>query len=416
MKKSRQRKPCEHCGNVHNKVKNAPLGCNKPKSVKSKTLTSSTSSKNPKLAPPSSSSSSEDDDESAQGEIFVPNSDDSVSRDSSSWEGSKVAESDEESDHSTHRRTNIINEYINDLSESDGDSSASYHDDSSYESSVEDDLMPDLFDDSDDDEEEKDEDPDSEEDEEPTWTEEELSGPSTGKFKVDTPLFPKFKPLHPPGPSNIPIGTKNPIDFLNLYLDCSIIDDFVTNTNLCGAKLFPPPKKNSKSPHKGSWRPTNRSEIYRLFGVLMHMGMKRQPSMRCYWSNDARFTDPFVKNCFTRDRFEMLKKCLHVVNTTEMLPPEIKKRQKDDCFWRVSPFLDHLSEMYARYFVCNQDFDIDEMSIGFKGKHVARCYNPNKPEKWHLQAFCLNDSSTGYLHRFYMYQGLHFSLFFNSPN
>ena len=243
MKKSRQRKPCEHCGNVHNKVKNAPFGCNKAKSVKTKTLTSSTSTKNPKLAPPSTSSSSSDDEESAQGEIFVPNSDDSVSRDSSAWEGSKDAESDEESDHSTHRRTNIINEYINELSESEGDSSASFHDDSSYESSVEDDLMPDLFEDTDDDEEEKDEDPDSDEDEEPTWTEEELAGPSTGNSRSTPQLFRSSHHYTHQGPATYPLEQKNPIDFLNLYMYCSIIDDFVTNTNICGAKLFPPPKK-----------------------------------------------------------------------------------------------------------------------------------------------------------------------------
>ena len=41
----------------------------------------------------------------------------------------------------------------------------------------------------------------------------------------------------------------------------------------------------------------------------------------------------------------------------------------------------------------------------FKGRHRCRCYNPNKPEKWHFKAFCLNDSGSGYLHRFYMYQG-----------
>ena len=208
-----------------------------------KTSTPSTSNKKQKLATSPLPSSSEDDEESEQGEIFVPGSDDSVSRSSESWEGSKGAESDEESDHSTLRKTNIINEHINDLSLSEGELSAEFHDDSSYESSVEDDLMPDLYDDSDDEDGENDGDPDSEEDEEPTWTEEELAGPSTGQFKVATPAFPKFKPLHPPGPSNIPMGTENPIDFLNLYLDCSIIDEFVKNTNLCGQKLFPPPKK-----------------------------------------------------------------------------------------------------------------------------------------------------------------------------
>ena len=416
MKKPRHRQACAQCNTVHNKIKNAPNGCDRTKKLGAKILPSSTSNKKQKRGPPSTSSSSENDEESEQGEIFIPDPDEVLSRESSSWEGSKSSDSDTASVSSTLRRTNIVNEHINDISLSEGDSSASFHDDSSYESSVEDDMMPDLYDDTDDDKDESDGDPDSEEDDEPTWTEEELAAPNSGKFKSDTPAFPKFKPVYTPGPSNIPIGTENPIDFLNLYLDCSIIDEFVKHTNIFGEELCAFLKKKSKSPHQGSWKPTNRSEIYRLFGVLLHMGMKRQPSMRCYWSNDPRFTDPFVKKCFTRDRFEMLKKCLHVIHIPNLFPSELKQRQKDDCFWRVSPFLDHLCLMYMRFYVCNQDIDIDEMCIGFKGRHVARCYNPNKPEKWHLKAFCLNDSTTGYLHGFYMYQGLQFYIFFNSPN
>jgi hypothetical protein len=256
LKKPRQRKTSEQCNTVYNKVKKAPFGCDWTKTVTAKSSVSSTSNKKQKLATPSSSSSSEDDEESAQGEIYVPNSDDSVSRSSESWEGSKQAESSDESDSSTRHRTNIINEHINDLSLSEGESSASFHDDSSYESSVGDDLMPDLYDDSDDDEWEKDGDSDSEEDDEPTWTKEELAAPNTGKFKSDTPAFPKFRPLSPPGPSNIPVGTNNPIDFLNLYLDTSIIDEFVINTNLFAEKLYTFQKRKSKSPHQGSWKPT----------------------------------------------------------------------------------------------------------------------------------------------------------------
>ena len=71
-------------------MKNAPIGCDRSKAVTAKSLTSSTSNKKQKLAPPSSSSSSENDEESEQGEVYVPNSDDSVSRDSSTWDGSSV--------------------------------------------------------------------------------------------------------------------------------------------------------------------------------------------------------------------------------------------------------------------------------------------------------------------------------------
>jgi hypothetical protein len=246
--------------------------------------------------------------------------------------------------------------------------------------------------------------------------EEDLVGPRKGKFRSEPPAFPKYKPKSKPGPIFLHPSTTIPIDFLHLYLDTSMMEIFVVNTNICGLNLFASIKKQNKGPNKSPWVPTTISELYRLFGVFLHMGMKRQPSMRSYWSNDPRYSDAFVKRCFTRDRFELLKKCLHVVNPLAFTKEELKGMQKEDPFWRVNPFLEHLSESYQRYFICDQHLDIDEMCIGFKGRHVARCYNPNKPEKWHLKAFCLNDSKTGYLHQFYMYQGIIFLFYFNGPN
>jgi hypothetical protein len=138
------------------------------------------------------------------------------------------------------------------------------------------------------------------------------------------------------------------------------------------------------------------------------MGLKRQLTMRSYWTQDPRYSDAFVKKCFPRQRFEDIKFSLHIVQPQLFSQQEQTNLQKEDPFWRITPLLDHLSAKYQEHFRC---IDIDEMCIGFKGKHIARCNNPNKPEKWHLKAFCLNDSQTGYLHRFYMYQGNFLFLF-----
>jgi hypothetical protein len=297
-----------------------------------------------------------------------------------------------------------------------GESSASFHDDSSYLSSVDDDLMPDLYDSSDESDDESGSDPDSEEDGAEPWTEVDLFGPRAGKFVSEPPAFPKYTPREKPGPNHLHPATSFPIDFIHLYLNTQLMKEFVVYTNLSGESLPIPKSKRSNGPNKGRWKPTTVGELYRLFGVFLHMGMKRQPTMRSYWSTDPRYSDSFVKKCFTRDRFETLKRVLHIVNTRGFTKAQLQKKQQDDPFWRVSPFLTHLSEAYQLYFVCGQDIDIDEMCIGFKGRHVARCYNPNKPDKWHLKAFCLNDSSSGYLHRFYMYQGFTFNFFSNGPN
>ncbi len=62
------------------------------------------------------------------------------------------------------------------------------------------------------------------------------------------------------------------------------------------------------------------------------MGIKRQPTMRPYWSNDPRYSDSFVKRSFTRDRFETLKSFLHIVNPSAYSKAELQQKQKDDPF------------------------------------------------------------------------------------
>ena len=74
-------------------------------------------------------------------------------------------------------------------------------------------------------------------------------------------------------------------------------------------------------------------------------------------------------------------------------------------FWKVETFTNRLAQNCRAHYCPGRYIDIDEMSINFKGRHKCRVYNPNKPEKFHFKAFCLNDSETGYLWDFYLYRG-----------
>ena len=377
--------------------------------------TSSTSVKKKSSNPVPDRESSSDSEESEQGEVYNREISSDGSRSSSDFEPSESSNDEDESQTDDHNRQNIILNHIDELRIDGGESSSSFHDSSSDDSSDGDMVMSDLFTDSDDSEGEAAVDPNLDDNNDDNWTFTWLEKAAGGKYVPGRNHFPVFNPPAPPGPVNIPPATSFPVDFFHLYLDTTIMELFVSKTNLVGAKLYDSKKKVPNGSHMGRWNPTCLSELYRLFAVLMHMGIKRQPTMRSYWSQDPRYSDAFVKKCFTRDRFEMLKSALHVVNPAEFTAQQQKEKQKDDPFWRVTPFTEHFSEMYRRYYVCEQNIDIDEMCIGFKGRHIARCYNSSKPEKWHLKTFCLNDSNTGYLHRFYMYQGLRFSFFFNVP-
>jgi hypothetical protein len=396
---------------VHNFHKNAPSGCRFSKKGPPQKSTPSTSSKKKKGAPDPVWGSSSDSSESEDEPQLEEEAEEVVSNSSSSYAQSRSSDDDTDSDSSNTNRKNIIQNHIDECELSGGESSVSFHDDSDFESDVDDLEMVDLFSDSDDSEEEGGIDPNSEGVNPANWTEEGLLPSSGGKFVPGRTIFPKFLPKIAPGPINIPPATSFAVDYFQLYFDSSLMNEFVINTNIMGAKIFESKKKGPNGSHMGRWSPTSMAELYRLFGVLLHMGIKRLPSIRSYWSNDTRYSDPFVKKCFTRDRFEKLKVALHIINPNEFTLQEQKAKQKVDPFWRVTPLLTVLSSRFRRYFKCSQNIDIDEMCIGFKGRHVARCYNPNKPEKWHLKAFCLNDSATGYLHRFYMYHGMLFIFF-----
>ena len=170
-----------------------------------------------------------------------------------------------------------------------------FDDGGSYVSSIDDGVMPDLYDSSDESDECEGSLPDQQDHEDDLWTEEDLIGPRARKFRSEPPAFPKYKPKTKPGPVLIYPCTTMPIDFLHLYLDGGIMESFVRNTNLVGVKLIASLRKRTKGPNKPLWKPTSIGDSYCLFSVFLHMGMKRQPSMRSYWSNDPRYSDTFGK-------------------------------------------------------------------------------------------------------------------------
>ena len=52
-----------------------------------------------------------------------------------------------------------------------------------------------------------------------------------------------------------------------------------------------------------------------------------------------------------------------------------------------------------------RDLTLDEFTMPWRGRHRARCFNPSKPERYHLKGFSLNEAVTGYCCRFSMYEG-----------
>ena len=106
--------------------------------------------------------------------------------------------------------------------------------------------------------------------------------------------------------------------------------------------------------------------------------------------------------------FENIVRCLHYHNTAKYSKEEKLLKFKKNPFWQVLDFVEAMESQFKLMFELGQFFYIDAMCIGFRGRHVARCYNPSKPNKYHLKFFCLNDGATGYLYALYPYPGKDF--------
>ena len=95
----------------------------------------------------------------------------------------------------------------------------------------------------------------------------------------------------------------------------------------------------------------------------------------------------------TRDRFDNILKCRRFIDYCASTNEMLNSLRGSDPFWAVPGFCDELSTPFGLLWNPGQLLDIDEQTVPWKGRHRCRVYNPKKPEKRHLKAYCLNDSS-----------------------
>jgi len=206
---------------------------------------------------------------------------------------------------------------------------------------------------------------------------------------------PKFYPgRNKPGPRNIPDGTKSARGIFRLLFDEFMLDQFITNTNIHGQHA------------QGSqWRHVSVEIFFAFIVIILYMGISRMPKMSMHWETTNTEGSVYVKRLMSRNRFTVIFAALHYVNTTVLSAEEKNAAKKADCFWLLTPWLTRLSGNYTKYFFPGQKLDVDEKTVGFQGRHPAVCYNPNKPAKWALKFFALNDASTSYMLSFLPYRG-----------
>ena len=150
------------------------------------------------------------------------------------------------------------------------------------------------------------------------------------------------------------------------------------------------------------WRDVGEGDIKIFLAHLIAMGLVRKGCLEKYWDHGETVKTPFFGTYMGRNTFQAILSNFQVSDGTKDLPRNHPHR---DILFKVRPMLDMMDTNFVQSYKCGRDLSFDEGCCPFKGRVSFRCYNPSKPNKWHMKLFEVSDARTGYVIAFDIYTG-----------
>ncbi|XP_055906065.1 piggyBac transposable element-derived protein 3-like [Eupeodes corollae] len=211
--------------------------------------------------------------------------------------------------------------------------------------------------------------------------------------------LPKWSKCHRVGFSNTPkdvssekiqaiynkIGSFNPLQIFELFLDNEIINFIVESTN-----TYDNADRNNLT------FKTNFNEIRTFIGIKYFSGLHTVPQLDLYWSNQPVFRCNIIKEAMIRDRFKLIKSFLNACDNSTIDP--------SDKFAKVSTLNNMLNKNFMQFGVFSHHLSIDEQMIPYYGRHSAKMFIRGKPIRFGYKYWDLC-SHDGYLYQFIPYGG-----------
>lgn len=187
----------------------------------------------------------------------------------------------------------------------------------------------------------------------------------------------------------------DPGAFYSLLVPDEIFDMIAEQTNLfalqsCGSRNLKPSSRSH------AWKPTDKHEIKRFFGLILYMGLVRLPKLTYYWSKDKILGQTFPSTIMSRNRFEIILQYLHFSNN--------ETANKSDRIFKMRPIIDMVNITFQKYYSPKEDICVDESQVPFRGRIAFRQYNKSKRHKYGLKLFKLC-TIPGYTCKFSLYSG-----------
>lgn len=181
----------------------------------------------------------------------------------------------------------------------------------------------------------------------------------------------------------------------NQIIDEDIITSMTTETNKNAARCLASKKLTRKSRLK-SWTNTDNEEMKKFLGLLIWMGLKKLPSISCYWSTKQLYRNNLAGRIMSRNRFELLLRFWHFDDDT--------KNDTGDRLFKIRKLVDALNSNFKKLKQPDKYIAIDETMVPFRGRLQFRQYIPGKRHKYGVKLFKICDPDA-YTYEISIYQG-----------
>ena len=173
------------------------------------------------------------------------------------------------------------------------------------------------------------------------------------------------------------------LGYLQQFIDHTLIDTFVTNTNLYAAARA-----------ATAWVPVTSEEMWQYLAVRIRQGIVQLPELHHYW--EATYRDQYIPLLMSRDRFVQLHRYFHIV-------PPVPRDQRQTVVEKTAPFYHQCQALFQQFFIPGANLCVDETMIRFQGRSPWITLIKMKPEPMGYKMFTI--ASEGYLLGFRIYRG-----------
>jgi len=190
---------------------------------------------------------------------------------------------------------------------------------------------------------------------------------------------PQFNPLQinndsPHGKPNLPINFKDSdaFELFQLFFTNDLIDLLIyyTNTNAAKAMEKAPLQKSARIKR---WKDTSRKKMYAYFGVLIYIGLHKEPAIVDYWKEGSIYTPKHpIRQYISRNRFQAIDLYLYYEDPSQSATFTTPFKR----IWNVSK---SLQKVCRRYYTPRTHLAINKSIKRFTGQAKEIVNIPSEP-------------------------------------